>query len=198
MVAMSCRRVGGQNPFSGCGHCRKRIRKTQTVSRVAPHFHEHSTMDSPVFITYFDTATRSQFLSSPMQFLGSRTQSKMPVGSIVVLVDLTAGEVFGVVRVRNAPDKLTPCIEHAWLDMDTYSVEYQRYNRYEIHIHEVRILKTPMGFAHICFLVSGDMTNRGNGNMWKRNYINFARPFHVGVNPEVIKRYELVMNMMMG
>jgi hypothetical protein len=155
-------------------------------------------MDSPVFITYFDTATRSQFLSSGMQFLGSRHQSKMPPGSIVALIDLSASEVFGLVRVRNAPDKLTPCIEHAWLDMDTYSIEYQRYNRWEIHIHEVHILKTPMSFAHICFLVGGDITSKGNGNMWKKNYINFARPFHVGVDPAVIQRYVLCMNMLMG
>jgi len=155
-------------------------------------------MDSPVYITYFDASTHSQFLSSPMSFLGSRTRSKVPVGAIIALYDLNTCEVFGVVRVRNSPDKPTPCIEHAWLDADTYSGEYQRYNRWEIHIHEVKILKAPMSFERICLLVDGDASMKGNGNMWKKNFLNFARPFQVGADPSVIRRYALLMNALMA
>jgi hypothetical protein len=155
-------------------------------------------MDSPVYISYFDSMTRSQFLSSPMAFLGSRTHSKIPVGAIVALYDLTAREVFGLVRVRNSPDKPTPCIEHAWLDADTYSAEYQRYNRWEIHIHEVKILKAPLSFDRICLMVGGDASAKGNGNMWKKNFLNFARPFQVGADPSVIRRYVLLINTLMA
>ena len=154
-------------------------------------------MDSPVFISYFNQQTRSEFLSSPMAFLGSRTRSKMPVGSIVVLYDLTEHVLFGVVRVRNAPDKTTPCIEHAWLDADTYSMKYQQYNRWEIHIHEVKILKSPLGYDRIALLVGGDMSLKGHGNMWKKNRLNFARPFQMGSDPSVVRRYNLLINTLM-
>jgi len=154
-------------------------------------------MDSPVFISYFNQQTRSEFLSSPMAFLGSRTRSKMPVGSIVALYDLTEHVLFGVVRVRNAPDKTTPCIEHAWLDVDTYSVQYQQYNRWEIHIHEVKILKSPLGYERIALLVGGDTSLKGHGNMWKKNRLNFARPFQMGSDPSVVRRYNLLINTLM-
>jgi hypothetical protein len=154
-------------------------------------------MDSPVYISYFNTETRGQFLASSRQFLGSRFKTTVPAGAIVVLVDLDAREVYGLVRVRNAPDNSSPCIEHAWLDVDTYSEKYQQYNRYDVYIHEVHILQTTLSFAHICFLVGGDMTSKGNGNMWKKNHINFARPFQVGAAPEVAQRYTLCMNMLM-
>jgi hypothetical protein len=154
-------------------------------------------MDSPVFISYFNQQTRSEFLAHGMQYLGSRTRSKMPVGSIVALYDLTEHVLFGVVRVRNAPDKTTPCIEHAWLDVDTYSMQYQQYNRWEIHIHEVKILKSPLGYDRIALLVGGDTSLKGHGNMWKKNRLNFARPFQMGSDPSVVRRYNLLINTLM-
>jgi hypothetical protein len=151
-------------------------------------------MASPVFISYFDKQTRSEFLSNGMRYLGSRTHSKVPVGSIVALYDLSEHVLFGLVRVCNAPDKTTPCVEHAWLDVDTYSIKYQRYNRYEIHIHDVKILKSPLTYERIALLVGGDMAIKGHGNMWKRNRFNFARPFQQGADPSVIQRYTLLIN----
>jgi len=151
-------------------------------------------MTSPVFISYFDHKTRSQFLSNGMRYLGSRTHSKMPAGSIVALYDLSEHVLFGLVRVRNAPDKTSPCVEHAWLDADTYSAEYQRYNRYEIHIHDVKILKLPLGYERIAFLVGGDMSIKGAGNMWRGFHCNFAAPFQKGTDQAVIQRYVSLIN----
>lgn len=155
-------------------------------------------MDAPVYISYFDVNTRAQFMISSRQFLGSKHKTKMRAGSLVVLVDLSAHEIFGIVCVRDAPDATTPCIEHAFLDADTYSAEYCRYNRYEVHIHNVRILKTPITYNQVRFLIGGEDGLKGAGNMWRGFHCNFAAPFQVGCDPNVVRRYVMWVNSIMN
>jgi len=155
-------------------------------------------MDAPVSISYFDVNTRKQFMTSQRMFLGSKNKTKVQAGSLVVLVDLTAKEIFGIVRVRNAPDASTPCVEHAFLDVDTYSAEYCKYNRYEVHIYDVKILKSPVTLDQVCFLVGGDSSLKVAGNMWRGFHCNFAAPFQMGCDPSVVRRYTMWINTMMN
>jgi len=147
----------------------------------------------PVYITYFDAKTRSQFINSAKYFLGSRCRSNVPVRSIIMLSDLETREYFGMARVRNAPDTNTPCVEHSFMDADTYSTEYQKYNRYEIHVDNVCIFGTPITYDQVKTLVgAGDI--KGAGNMWKGFHCNFAAPFQAGCDISIIERYRLYVN----
>jgi hypothetical protein len=151
-------------------------------------------MDSPVYISPFNAVTRAQYVSSTKALLGLRTRSSAPVGAIVALYDQDAQECFGTARVRNSPDKPTPCIEHSWLDIDVYSPEYQKYNRFDLYVHEVKILAAPLKWDRIRTMVGGTESNGGMGNMWKRNHLGLRRPFQTGEEESVVRRYELFIN----
>jgi hypothetical protein len=146
-------------------------------------------MNAPVVMSYFNEKTRAQFLSSPMKYLGSAHRAKVTVGTLVVLTDLDAKSIFGIAVVDNAPDAKTPCIEHPFLDMDTYSLEYQKYNKYEIHLSGIKIFSTQITFEQIRTLLGGDAALKGAGNMWRGFHCNFAGPFQKGVDIKMIQRY---------
>jgi hypothetical protein len=152
-------------------------------------------MDSPISITFFNKKTRKEFTCGPRAWLGSLRASNIQTGTLVVLSDFESAEVFGIARVRNAPDTNKPCIEHSLLDADTYSMEYQKYNKYEIHVHEVSIFSRPMTFDNIRETICG-VGLKGPGNIVTGCQFNFRAPFQKGADAEFLKRYALLINML--
>ena len=154
-------------------------------------------MNSPVKITYFDSESRSQFLNSDMSVLGDRKMVSAKEGTIIVLMDNSSGEIFGLATIKNAPGSSKPCIKTHPLDQETYSGKYSQYNAYQIYTKEVKIFKKPISHSQVRDIIDAPKIS-GHGNMWTKNRFNFCTPFHKGVDAKVIDRYNLWINTMMN
>jgi hypothetical protein len=149
-------------------------------------------MESPVVISFFNKQSRAEFLAGPKSNLGSRTRiPSCPAGTVVVLSDLEAQEVWAVCVLKNWDHSDSPCREHHLLDADTFSADLAKYNKYEICIQYLRVLKHPLSFEEIRVLVGGPTDRRGAGNMWRGFHGNFQKPFQSAADSSCVQRYAL-------
>jgi len=120
--------------------------------------------------------------------LGSDQKTSVKAGTIVVLVDGDAKEVFGVCILKNLEGDKPYCLHHP-LDIDTYFGETAKYNTYDIGITDLRILKFPQSFENVRLLVGGSDKYRGSTNMWKRSNAKNAHPFITGDDQSTVVNY---------
>ena len=137
---------------------------------------------------YFTTETLDQWLRGDKTHLNNYVRTKYRAGTIVVLVNLTTKSVIGVCILANWDNTNSPCREHHLLDNDTYEGKNAKYNRYEICISDLRLLKAPVSFEKVRILVDGDANSKQRNNMWHGFQGNFVKPF--GNNGAVI-RYKI-------
>jgi hypothetical protein len=149
-------------------------------------------MENEVKITYFDNTSFRDFIASPMNSLGYYNRISAASGTIIVLVNLDTQSIFGVCMLSNWEGTRTPCRQRHFLDADVYGEEYRRYNKYEICIENLRILKKPLTFEEVRLIVGGPVDS-GLTNMWKKRNTNYAKPFVKNViDSEAIElRYKL-------
>ena len=148
-------------------------------------------MQPSVNIVYFNNLTLEEFLASPRSHMGHRQQLKAsPSGTIVVMVNLDTRSVVGVCTLTNWEGTDSPCRAHHALDADVYHVDHKSYNKYEIRIENLRMLKTPLTFDEIKMLVGGNDLMK-HTNMWKGHMCNYASPFVTGDDQTPIERYKM-------
>jgi len=142
-----------------------------------------------VVIAYFTAQTLSEWLQGGKKHLNNRVRTSYKAGTIVVLVNLSINAVIGVCVLADWSEKESPCREHHLLDNDTYVGDNAKYNRYEICISNLRLLKNPLPFDDIRTLVGGNPTAKKCNNMWSGFHNNFVKAF--GADDAVIHRYKI-------
>ena len=142
---------------------------------------------SPV-ISYFTNETFEQFMASTRTHLGYRQRRNWPSGTVVILVNKEKESVLGVCRLADWDDSKSPCREKHYLDPDVYGGADKIYNKYEFKIEGLRILKNPVTFDEIKFLVGGH-GHEGKTNMWKNTHLSYVRVFIKGDDQSPLKRY---------
>ena len=142
-----------------------------------------------VVIAYFTTQTLSEWLQGDKRFLNDRVRTFYKAGTTVVLANLTTKAVIGVCMLADWSETESACREHHLLDTDTYVGENAKYNRYEICISDLRLLKNPVSFHDVRTLVGGDPNSKKCNNMWRGFQGNFVKAF--GADEAVIQRYKI-------
>jgi hypothetical protein len=140
-----------------------------------------------IVVSFFTQQSKNQFMNSSRAYLGSLRRTRCPAGTIVVLCDLTEKEAWGVCTLKDWNGTTSPCREHHLLDDDIYSGGLAKYNKYDICIDTLRVLKNPVKFEEIRTLVGG--TENKAGNMWRGFHSSFLPPF--GGDALSIQRYSL-------
>jgi len=143
-----------------------------------------------VVIAYFTTETLSEWLQGDKKHLNDRVRTFYKAGTIVVLANLSTKAVVGVCMLADWSEKESPCREHHLLDNDTYAGDNAKYNRYEICISNLRLLKNPLPFDDIRTLVGGDPKSKKCNNMWRGFQGNFVKAF--GADDAVVHRYKML------
>ena len=142
-----------------------------------------------VVVAFFNSETEVEWRKGGMTQLNNHVRTKCPAGTIVVLANYETKYVIGVCLMANWGDSDSPCREHHLLDQDTYSGGNAKYNKWEICITGLRLLKNPMKFADIRTLVGGDSQAKKCNNMWAGFLSNFNAVF--GAEEAIINRYKL-------
>lgn len=144
-----------------------------------------------VVVSYFNKKSREEFLSSSRYKLGKKNRCNLPAGTVVVLSSLDEKTVWGVCRLANWEGTDSPCREHHLLDEEVYSREFAAYNKYDIHIDNLHILKNPVSYDNIRILVGGTSGNTGPNNMWKGGNCQFAETFCGGEDKMPVLRFNI-------
>jgi hypothetical protein len=131
-----------------------------------------------VYVTYWDNASKQQFMDGLKTHLGHHKNSTIHAGATIVCANSDNKEVFAVCTVKNWSDTNSSCRPHHLLDTETYTGEYSKFSNYEICIENLRFLKNPVSFADVRTLVGGTDVE-GPTNMWK-GFHNFC-PVFVGL-----------------
>jgi hypothetical protein len=154
-------------------------------------------MEPSIIITHFNEVTFKEFMSSTRSTLGHRKRLvSFPAGTIVVMVllaDKKTGAPGGVVAVctlANWEESKSPCRERHYLDPDVYGGSNMKYNKYEMKIENLRILKNLVTFEEIKMLVGGG-PDHGMTNMWTNNQYTYIRAFVKGEDQTPLQRYRL-------
>jgi hypothetical protein len=145
-----------------------------------------------VAVSWFNNETADQFLKSSMSKLSlAKRSKKFPAGTTVILSNKEDKVVFGVATLANWEGTGSPCREHHLLDPDIYSREYAQYNKYELSISNLRILKNPVSYDDIRILVSAPLVFTGPTNMWKGSNASFASSFIAGDDQSCVTRFNI-------
>lgn len=146
---------------------------------------------SGVAISYFCDSSFVEFMASSKNHLGHRQNLKLPAGTIIVLVNLDTRAVIGACTLDNWEGTSSPCRPHNFLDPDLYISDprARAYNKYDIKISDLRILKNPVTLDTVRFLVGGDVTSKRCNNLWKGHICNYATPFLEGEDQTPVTKY---------
>ena len=144
-----------------------------------------------VVISYFSKKTREEFLISSKEKLGKKDRTNLTAGTTVILSSLDEKVVWGVCTLANWDGTGSPCREHHLLDQDTYSKEFAAYNKYDICISNLHILKNPISYDNIRVLVGAPEGKTGASNMWKGSNTNFASIFFKGDDNSCVARFRI-------
>ena len=144
---------------------------------------------SGVAIAYFNNSSWAEFMASPKIHLGHRMKVNLTAGTVMVLVNLDKRAVIASCILDNWEETGSPCRTHNFLDADTYSADFRAYNKYDIKISDLRILKNPVTLETVRFLIGGAADYKGHTNLWKGHICNYAAPFMEGDDQEPVTKY---------
>ena len=144
-----------------------------------------------VAVSYFSKKSREEFLLSPRDKLGKKDRCNLEAGSIIILSSLDERVIWGVCTLANWDGTESPCREHHLLDEDMYSKEFAAYNKYDIRIENLHILKNPISYDDIRILVGGPTGITGANNMWKGFQCQFAPVFIAGEDKGPVERFNI-------
>ena len=142
-------------------------------------------MPYKVLTTYFNNDTWDQFTNSSRNMLGNHIRSNYPSGTPIALMNLESKKMMGIAKLVDAPSSSSPCIEHHLLDSDIYSGSSSKYNKFEIHISDLRIFNDPVDFEELRLMCGGDdSVKKTKTTIWKGWHANFQparseNPLHV-------------------
>jgi hypothetical protein len=148
-------------------------------------------MEPRVLITYHDNNTYEDFMRSSQTSLGHFKRVNAEAGTIVVLMNLFSKTIFAICMLANWEGTTSPCRLRHFLDADLYGDNYKKYNKYEICVGSIRILKKPMSFDEIKMLVGGSDSVKWT-NMWKKSNNSYVAPFATEGDKETVKRFEIL------
>jgi hypothetical protein len=149
-------------------------------------------MASPNFlISYFNTVTLGEFLLKPNKLHHSKRVKACRVGTLVVLINTDLPAIVGVAELGG------PMEEHHLLDEDTYSGDNAKYNKYEVAIKQLHILRNPLHLSDVKMLCGIPQSYTKKDNMTKVQVISWVKPFikscektlHEDEIPLVMHRY---------
>lgn len=152
---------------------------------------KNAKMESRVLITYHNNQTFDDFMASSRNSLGHYKRVNAKAGTILVLMNLSAKNIFAICTLGNWEGTTSPCRLRHFLDADLYGDEYTKYNKYEICVESIRLLKKPLSFDEIKVLVGGSDSVKWT-NMWKKSNNSYVSPF-AGEDKETVKRFEILM-----
>jgi hypothetical protein len=150
------------------------------------------TMASPNFlISYFNTVTWAEFNLNPHKLHHSKRIRACREGTIVVLINKDLPAIVGVAELGGAMQ------EHHLLDEDTYSGDNAKYNKYEVAIKHLHILRNPLHLSDVKMLCGIPPTYTMKDNLTKVQVISWVQPFikpcektlHENEIPFVMHRY---------
>jgi hypothetical protein len=144
-----------------------------------------------VVVSYFTKKSREEFLSSSRYKLGKKDRCNLSAGTIVVLSSFDEKIIWGVCVLANWEGTDSPCREHHLLDEDIYSRDFANYNKYDICIDNLRILKNPVSYDNIRILVGGTNGITSPNNMWKGFQCQFAPTFCSGEDKMSVVRFNI-------
>jgi hypothetical protein len=146
---------------------------------------------SDVAIAYFSNSSLAEFMASPKIHLGHRHKCNLNAGTIIVLINLDKREVIAACTLENWEGTDSPCRPHNFLDADLYMSDprARAYNKYDIKISDLRILKNPVTLETVRFLIGGAADYKGHTNLWKGHICNYAAPFLEGDDQAPLDKY---------
>ena len=148
-------------------------------------------MQPCIIVTHFNETTFKEYMLSPRTRLGHRQRVvSYPAGTIVVLVNNETACIIGVCALANWEDSSSPCREKHHLDADVYGGDNKKYDKYEIKIENLRILKNAVTFDEVKMLV-GAGPHHGNTNLWKKSHLTYRGAFVHGEDQTPLERYKI-------
>lgn len=144
-----------------------------------------------VVISYFNKATRYSFENSDLKKMGSDNKINRAPGTIFVLSDYETKEVFGICTIKKWEYHDSPCRLFCPLDDGTYNGQNSKYNKYEICIDKIHLLRNPISYDKIKILLGVANGDKHTNNMWKGNLCCNAETFYKGADNEYITRFNI-------
>jgi len=146
-----------------------------------------------VLVSLFNNTTQEEFLSSLRTHLGNTTRlNNCEEGDIIVLQNIESKNMFGVALI-GAYDDGKVYAEHHPLEMDIYSGNAAKYNRYEIKIKNFK--KVNVSFEDIACICGKSLDDPVRNNIWKGSCFSFRKANYTGEDSEnVMKRFHILLN----
>jgi len=129
-------------------------------------------MASPNFlISYFNTVAWAEFNLNPYKLHHSKRIKACREGTIVALINKDSLAIVGVAELGGAME------EHHLLDDDTYSGDNAKYNKYEVAIKHLHILRNPLHLSDVKMLCGIPQSYTMKENLTKVQVISWVQPF---------------------
>lgn len=141
-------------------------------------------MAAKIGVTLFNKKTRGEFMASSRRHLGYKNKiHEFKAGDIILLNDIESGEVFGIV-VLGTYDSGNVYREHHPLDIDIYSGDSQKYNKYDVKID--RLIPLIITFSKLASLCGKNTSDGTKTNIWKGTHLNFSKLFYKADDEEAV------------
>jgi len=154
-------------------------------------------MNPKIGITLFSKKTREELMKSPKTYLGHKNKvHEFSAGDIILLSDQDMHEFFGLVVLGNYEDGKVYKL-HDLLDVDIYSGDAAKYNKYDIKIEKFISISIP--FDKLATLCGKEVTDKTTTNIWKNTHLNFSKAFYSGEDSDsVISKLQIIIGMLLS
>jgi hypothetical protein len=123
----------------------------------------------------FDNKTMEEFKNSGCKWFGHKQKTNKPAGTRVLCQNIQTREVFAIAKL-GVFENGKVFREHHQLDVDIYSGDAVKYNKYDICIEKIHFFETPIPFKSLAKLFS--INNAHRNNITKKSNTNFAKLFY--------------------
>ena len=135
-------------------------------------------------VTYFTNLTWQEFKNSTKECLGHYNKvHKFKKGDIVLLINTEEKCILGIAILGEYEDGKV-YREHHQLDVDTYSGENSKYNKYDIKIEKLRNVN--ISFKDLAILCGKNEDDKTTTNIWRNTHLNYSNVFYKGEDSEIV------------
>jgi hypothetical protein len=133
--------------------------------------------------SHFDSKTMEEFKNSECRWFGNKQKTSKPAGTRVLLQNIQTREVFAI-AVLGAFENGKVYRKHCMMDVDIYSGDATKYNKYDICIEKIKFFDNPIPFVSLAILFG--INNAHMNNITKKSNVSFGKLFYLGEDSEII------------
>lgn len=148
-------------------------------------------------VTYFTELTAGEFKNSSKEYLGHFNKvHKFKKGDVALLINIETKCIFGIAILGEYEDgKIYR--EHHQLDVDTYTGENSKYNKYDIKIE--KLCNVNIAFKDLAILCGKTEDDKVTTNIWKSTHLNYSNVFYKGEDSEIVlQRLNILINTLLS